>query len=53
MAAKGREVIHLKSEVSGFFYTTFKSKAKTPGKLKMKKYDPTVRKHVWFEESKI
>ncbi len=53
MAAKGREIVQLKSEVSGYFYTTFKNKVNTSAKLRFKKYDPTVRKHVWFEESKI
>ena len=38
---------------TGFFYTTMKNKRKTPDKLKLKKYDPVVRKHVEFVESKI
>ncbi len=38
---------------TGHFYTTTKNKRTTPDKLEMKKYDPTVRKHVMYKESKI
>lgn len=38
---------------TGFFYTTTKNKKNTAGKLKLKKYDPVVRKHVEFKESKL
>jgi len=38
---------------TGFFYTTTKNKKNTTGKLKLKKYDPVVRKHVVFKESKM
>jgi large subunit ribosomal protein L33 len=38
---------------TGFFYTTTKNKRTKPEKLEMKKYDPVVRKHVMFKESKI
>ena len=41
------------SEGTGFFYTTTKNKKNTPGKLELKKYDPKVRKHVVFKESKL
>ena len=38
---------------TGYFYVTTKNaKAKT-NKLEFKKYDPVVRKHVVFKESKI
>ena len=33
--------------------TTSKNKKRTPDKLVFKKYDPVVRKHVEFKESKI
>jgi len=50
----GRELIRLVStEGTGYFYTTTKNKQRTPGKLRMKKYDPKLRKHVEFKESKI
>lgn len=49
-----REKIRLVSEAgTGYFYTTTKNKRKTPDKLRMKKYDPKIRKHVWFKEAKI
>jgi large subunit ribosomal protein L33 len=38
---------------TGHFYTTDKNKRSTPDKLEMKKYDPVVRKHVLYKESKI
>ncbi len=38
---------------TGHFYTTTKNKKTTPNKLEMKKYDPVVRKHVAYKESKI
>ena len=38
---------------TGHFYTTTKNKRTMPEKLEMKKYDPVVRKHVIYKESKI
>ncbi|MBT4519711.1 MAG: 50S ribosomal protein L33 [Halieaceae bacterium] len=38
---------------TGHYYTTDKNKRATPDKLEMKKYDPVVRKHVMYKESKI
>ena len=49
-----REKIKLVSSAgTGYFYTTTKNKRQTPDKIKIKKYDPVVRKHVLFEEKKI
>jgi len=54
MAASAREKIRLVSSAgTGHFYTTYKNKRKTTGKIEMKKYDPVVRKHVMYKESKI
>ncbi len=56
MAKKGkrRELIRLVSTAkTGYFYTTSKNKKRTPDKLVLKKYDPVIRKHVDFKESKI
>jgi large subunit ribosomal protein L33 len=51
---KGRELIRLVSTAkTGYFYTTSKNKRRTPDKLVLKKYDPVIRKHVDFKESKI
>jgi len=52
--ASSREKIRLNSSAgTGHFYTTTKNKRSTPGKLKFKKYDPVVRKHVDYDEGKI
>jgi large subunit ribosomal protein L33 len=49
-----RDKIKLVSSAdTGFYYTTDKNKKNTPDKLEKKKYDPVVRKHVVFKESKI
>ncbi len=49
-----REKIKLVSSAgTGHFYTTIKNKRNTPDKMEMKKYDPVVRKHVAYKESKI
>ncbi len=38
---------------TGHFYTTTKNKRTMTEKLEMKKFDPKVRKHVMYKESKI
>ena len=38
---------------TGHFYTTRKNPRTTTGKLERKKYDPVVKKHVVYKESKI
>ena len=49
-----REKIRLNSSAgTGHFYTSYKNKKTTPDKIKKKKYDPVVRKHVEFKEAKI
>ncbi len=54
MAKGAREKIKLVSSAgTGHFYTTDKNKRNTPDKMVMKKYDPVVRKHVDYKESKI
>ncbi len=55
MAKKGdkRKIVGMVSEETGHrhYYTT-KNTMNTPDKLRLKKYDPIVRKHVWFAETK-
>jgi large subunit ribosomal protein L33 len=51
--SKGREKVKLQSTESDYFYTTDKNKRNTPGKLRFKKFDPKVGKHVEFVEGKI
>ena len=54
MAKKEVEKIKLVSTAdTGYFYTTTKNRKSTPDKFEFKKYDPVVRKHVEFKESKI
>lgn len=49
-----REKIKLVSTAdTGHYYTTTKNKRNTPDKLVIKKYDPVIRKHVEYKESKI
>lgn len=49
-----REKIKLASSAgTGHFYTTTKNKRNTPDKLEIKKYDPVVRKHVSYKETKL
>lgn len=38
---------------TGYFYVTKKNPRTKTEKLKMNKYDPVVRKHVEFKETKI
>lgn len=51
MASK-REKIKLKSKESHYHYFTVKNKTQTPDRIVLKKYDPVVRKHVEFKETK-
>ena len=46
---KGRkEVVKLENKETGFYYTTTKNtkSENTQGKMKFRKYDPKLRKHV-------
>ena len=53
MASKGHVVkIKLKSSESPHMYYTMKNKQKHPERLELKKYDPVVRKHVPYKESR-
>jgi large subunit ribosomal protein L33 len=48
-----RKLIGMVSTASGYrTYVTIKNTLNTPDKLKLRKYDPIVRKHVLFEETK-
>jgi large subunit ribosomal protein L33 len=49
-----REKIKLESSAgTGHFYTTNKNKRTTPDKIEIKKFDPVLRKHVIYKESKL
>ena len=60
MAKKGKNkiIVRLVSEESTYTYTTYKNSKmeggfEGSGKLRLRKYDPSLRKHVWFKEAKI
>ena len=55
MAKKGaKTLIKLESTAgTGHFYVTKKNPRKSTEKLTLKKYDPKVRKHVEYKETKI
>jgi len=49
-----REKIRLMSSAgTGHYYTTTKNRRLHPEKMEVKKYDPVVRKHVSYKETKI
>ena len=53
MAKKGHRVqVKLKSSESSHIYYVKKNKQNTPDRLELKKYDPVVRKHVAYKESR-
>lgn len=51
MASK-RELVKLKSSKSPYIYYTTKNKTSTPERIAIKKFDPVVRAHVEFKETK-
>ena len=55
MAKKGNTIqIKLEStEGTGTFYVAKKNPRNIPEKMEMRKYDPKLRKHVMFKETKI
>jgi large subunit ribosomal protein L33 len=54
MAKGAREKIKLESSAgTGHFYTSYKNKKTTPGKIKLMKFDPKARKHVVYNEIKL
>jgi large subunit ribosomal protein L33 len=53
MAKKGqRIVVKMRSTESGHMYITSKSRRNTTARLELRKYDPLVRKHVVYRETK-
>jgi large subunit ribosomal protein L33 len=49
---ENRIVITLRSSESGHTYTTTKNKRNTQARIELKKYDPVLRKHVSYRETK-
>ncbi len=53
MAKKGNRVlVKLRSSESGHMYYTFKNRRNDTTRLELKKYDPLVRRHVVYRETK-
>ncbi len=53
MAKKGqRIVVKMRSAESGHMYITEKSRRNTQGRLELRKYDPILRRHVVYRETK-
>ena len=54
MAKKGEGGVHItmESAESDHKYHTLKNKRSNPGRMKLKKYDPIVRRHAEYTESK-
>ncbi len=53
MARGNRTIVKLVSTAeTGHVYWTNKNKRTTPDRLELRKYDPKVRKHVLYKESK-
>lgn len=49
-----RDKIRLMSTAgTGHYYTTTKNRRLHPEKMEVQKYDPVVRKHVTYKETKI
>jgi large subunit ribosomal protein L33 len=53
MAKKGnRIIVKMKSTESGHMYMTEKNRRNDTGRLELKKYDPFLRRHVIYRETK-
>jgi len=53
MAKKGNRIlVKLRSSESGHMYYTSKNRRTTTTRLELRKYDPIVRKHVMYKETK-
>ena len=47
-----RGVIKMRSTESAHMYITFKNRRNNPQRLELKKYDPVLRKHVLYRETR-
>ena len=53
MAKKGaRVLVKMRSTESGHMYITEKNRRNDPSRLELMKYDPHVRRHVLYRESR-
>ncbi|GAB2734345.1 50S ribosomal protein L33 [Salinifilum aidingensis] len=52
-ATEQRPIVKLRSSAgTGFTYVTRKNRRRTPDRLRLRKYDPVVRRHVEFREER-
>lgn len=47
-----RVLVKLRSTESSHTYTTTKSRANTPQRIEIRKYDPKLRRHVLYRETR-
>jgi len=47
-----REIIKMRSTESPHMFTTTKNKRKHPDRIEIRRYDPVVRKHVIYKETR-
>lgn len=50
--SKNRDIVKLRSTESPHTYYTRKNKRNTTARLEVRKYDPVLRKHVVYRESR-
>ncbi|NUF77631.1 50S ribosomal protein L33 [Snodgrassella sp. ESL0323] len=53
MSDKIEKIKLVSSAGTGHFYTTTKNRRTMTGKFEIKKFDPVVRKHVLYKETKL
>ncbi len=47
------KLVRMQSTESSDYYTAKKPEKGEKGKLRRRRYDPILRKHVWYEEAKL
>lgn len=47
-----RVLVKLRSTESSHTYTTTKNRSNSPQRLEVRKFDPTVRRHVLYQETR-
>ncbi len=53
MAKKGpRQLVKMRSTESAHMYLTTKNRRNDTGRMELRKYDPTLRRHVIYREAK-
>ena len=51
-SSENRIIVTLRSTESGATYVTVNNKRNDPNRIELKKYDPVLRKHTTFKETK-